>query len=346
MPPSNFYGLPPSWNPGYEIPDYVMAEPPGRGAMVTDWLPRGTISALVPEFQAVRTLRPGGLGSLGDDTLGAQSWGGQIGLPDMIADYGRAAAQAVISSAKSVPAHQRPLVVRTIFQAVDPSLWHDVERLASENRRRGTSAPQALQHAMAQAMSAGFQRELVGIHERIRRGDPHPVKRRGQVALGVYEDAVPTATAYALEALGFSLSDLNPIKHIKNAGGAVVGAVKTAGGAIADAGRAVGRGVKRAAVAVGSAVKTGIKKLGSIACRVVNSAAGQTAVSASGTAGAAAAAGAQVANALCYRDEQGNLIPASPMPSSAGGGLPGWVKPAAIGGGILLGAVVLMKARR
>lgn len=79
----SFYNLPNPWNPGYAIPEYVMAEPPERGTFTTQWLPRGTIPALVPDYLA----KPGkkllgrsdaSLGSLGGcslkgDTLGADT---------------------------------------------------------------------------------------------------------------------------------------------------------------------------------------------------------------------------------------------------------------------------------
>lgn len=72
----SFYHLPNAWNPGYAIPDYVMAEPPERGTFTTKWLPRGTISAVVPDFLAKPGKRLLGrtdadLGSLGADTLDA-----------------------------------------------------------------------------------------------------------------------------------------------------------------------------------------------------------------------------------------------------------------------------------
>lgn len=47
-----FYHLPNPWNPHYAIPDYVLAEPPGRGTFTTQWLPRRTISQLMPDFIA------------------------------------------------------------------------------------------------------------------------------------------------------------------------------------------------------------------------------------------------------------------------------------------------------
>ena len=75
---NKFYNLPPSWNPGYAIPEYVMAEPPGRGTFTTKWLPRGSISTLDPSFVADPGKRllgrtDAGLGSLGDTTVGGSS---------------------------------------------------------------------------------------------------------------------------------------------------------------------------------------------------------------------------------------------------------------------------------
>lgn len=79
-----FYHLPHPWNPGYAIPDYVLAEPPGRGTFTTAWLPRGTISELVPDYLAKPGKKLlgrdnaglGGLGSLGDTVLDGSSLGG------------------------------------------------------------------------------------------------------------------------------------------------------------------------------------------------------------------------------------------------------------------------------
>lgn len=48
----SYLQMPHPWNPRYAIPDYVQAEPPGRGAYTTAWLPRGTIDGLVPDYLA------------------------------------------------------------------------------------------------------------------------------------------------------------------------------------------------------------------------------------------------------------------------------------------------------
>ena len=48
----SYLQVPHPWNPGYAIPDYVQAEPPGRCTYTTAWLPRGTIDGLVPDYLA------------------------------------------------------------------------------------------------------------------------------------------------------------------------------------------------------------------------------------------------------------------------------------------------------
>ncbi|HZJ67652.1 MAG TPA: hypothetical protein VFD36_29315 [Kofleriaceae bacterium] len=80
--PKQFYNLPSPWNPGYAIPDYVMAEPPARGAMVTQWLPRGTISAVEPDYhlgpgkQMLGRKDAGLMGSLSGSSLAGSSLAG------------------------------------------------------------------------------------------------------------------------------------------------------------------------------------------------------------------------------------------------------------------------------
>lgn len=92
----SFYRLPHPWDPNYAIPKYVMAEPPERGVFVTNWLPRGTIPTLIPDYLAAPG--PSGspksdLGSLGVDTLDAA---------------GAAAKAAAAAAAASIAAQLNP----------------------------------------------------------------------------------------------------------------------------------------------------------------------------------------------------------------------------------------------
>lgn len=61
-----FYHLPNPYDPHYAIPEYVLAEPPGRGTFTTKWLPRGTIPNVVPDAFAKPVP---GLGYVGETWL-------------------------------------------------------------------------------------------------------------------------------------------------------------------------------------------------------------------------------------------------------------------------------------
>ena len=91
-----FYHFRHPYNPGYAVPDYVLAEPPGRGTFTTAWLPRGTISQVIPDYLAKpgRKLLGrdnaglGGLGSLADTTLDGSTLGGghSLSTPTLAGD--------------------------------------------------------------------------------------------------------------------------------------------------------------------------------------------------------------------------------------------------------------------
>lgn len=101
----SFYNLPNPYNPGYAIPEYVMAEPPERGTFTTAWLPRGTISTVVPDFlvkqQGKRLLgrNNADLGSLACSSLSGSTLRGSS-LGD---DAANAAAVTASTSAADAP---------------------------------------------------------------------------------------------------------------------------------------------------------------------------------------------------------------------------------------------------
>ena len=138
----SFYHLPNPWDPAYAIPKYVMAEPPERGTFTTQWLPRGTISSVIPDYlaapgtgnavgKALLGRKDAGLGSLGNssleghclagDTLDAQVYsleplGGAGGDP--VAAYGQQAAAWLMGTIGQVPAEQRKAALRALLDAV------------------------------------------------------------------------------------------------------------------------------------------------------------------------------------------------------------------------------------
>src|SRR5690606_13825977 len=279
-----------------------------------------------------------GLGSLGDDTLGAQAPRRSAGKGDAIAGYGQKAASWIMHSIKSVPGEHRTAALRAMFDAIDRSLWKTVEQRAAQLRGQGASPRDALQQAIATSMSEGMLREIVEAGRRAQRGQRQPVSRQGQLALGVYPDAVPRATSEALESLGFGLSDLNPVTAVKRAGQAIGSGVASAAGAVAGA-------ASSAASSVGNFVTRGISALGGLACSVVNSGAGQLAATAA--AGPVGAAGASAASGVCGRPSA--AAPALPQPIAPPPPPPKratWVKPVAVGAAVVGGLGILYVATK
>lgn len=369
-----FYHLPHPWNPGYAIPKYVLAEPPERGTFTTQWLPRGTISQIVPDYLA----KPGrkilgrtdaDLGSLGGtsldcatladptlqgsslagDTLGAQVYEleplGALGA-NPVAAYGQRAAGWIMSTINRVPAPQRKAALRALLDAVDRGLWSKVDAAGQKYQAAGMNPKAALARALAEHMSAGIAHEIVETGKRALRGDRQPVKAEGQLGLGAYPMARTRAQATAMEALGFSLSDLNPVKAVTGAARAVAGAAtKIVKGTVNAAGE-VWDGTKWVAGKYVSAVKTaggwvvdGVKTLSGLACNLANSPVG--AVAAGVAAGPAGIAGAQAVAGVCAKP---GGVTAPPPPPPPPPGLPSWVLPVGIGaGGLLLVAVARKK---
>jgi len=181
----SFYHLPHPWDPGYAIPKYVMAEPPERGTFTTQWLPRGTIPVLVPDYLAKpgkqllgrddadlgslggSTLRGNSLAgtslagtSLSNDTLGAREYTLEpLGQTEM-ASYGKRVATTLIGKIKTLPSHQRPAAMRRAMDAIDPTLHARAEKIANAARSKGVPAPAALHHGIATAMTQGLVAEL------------------------------------------------------------------------------------------------------------------------------------------------------------------------------------------
>src|SRR5690606_37500831 len=248
-----------------------------------------------------------GLGSLGDDTLGAQAPRRSAGKGDAIAGYGQKAASWIMHSIKSVPGEHRTAALRAMFDAIDRSLWKTVEQRAAQLRGQGASPRDALQQAIATSMSEGMLREIVEAGRRAQRGQRQPVSRQGQLALGVYPDAVPRATSEALESLGFGLSDLNPVTAVKRAGQAIGSGVASAAGAVAGAGQ----------------------------------------LAATAAAGPVGAAGASAASGVCGRPSAAApalpqpIAPPPPPPKRAT-----WVKPVAVGAAVVGGLGILYVATK
>jgi hypothetical protein len=157
----SFYQLPTPWNPGYAIPDYVMAEPPERGTFTTQWLPRGTIPALVPDFMAkpmggspsMKLLgrTDAGLSGLGDSRYelvpNAQSLGSDA------AEYGNVVAMTLIEGMKKIPPAKRVGTMKRAMDILHPTLYARANDYAAKLAARGVTPPRALQQGIARAVS-------------------------------------------------------------------------------------------------------------------------------------------------------------------------------------------------
>ncbi len=188
---SRFYNLPSAWDPGFVIPRYVMAEPPQRGTMTTQWLPRGTIDAVVPEY----TLGAGkkllgrsdaDLGSLGGscfggsslsgDTLGATAYqlqptgdlpsGRASGAAPMITKYGQATARGMIAQIRRLPPSQRAAGMKQAMASIDKTLQARTENYARMATTQGVSKSKALEVGLARALSEGVVGELAKLGRR------------------------------------------------------------------------------------------------------------------------------------------------------------------------------------
>lgn len=344
----SFYRLPNPYNPGYAIPNYVMAEPPGRGVYTTKYIRRGTIDTLVPDFLS-------GLGSLGGDTLGAlgQARGAPrrpaapAALPatlpkpgfkgDPIAAYGLRVSEHIMRSIGEVDPGFRKVAMRAVLDQIDPSLWDRVSKKAEEFKQKGFSVKTAMTKALATTFSSGFAKEIA------RAGQTGTVPVRSQVGLALYGDEAVEAMACGMyEALGFSFSDIG--SGLKKVGSAVVGGVKKGASAVYSGGKWVG---KKAAAGAKTAYKWGKKALsaiGKLGCAVLNSPAAPIAAGAAsaayGVPPQAGAIGVEVAKGtLCKSGTpaatQAELMQEAPPPGAPAEKKKFPVVPVAIGAGAL-----------
>lgn len=357
------YNLPSAWNAGYAIPEYVNAEPPARGTFTTQWLPRGTISEVLPPLMA----EPEPLGSLSGSSLAGSTLAGpslagdslagdSLGLQarrlaqplgaDPVRGYGATAAAWIMKSIARVPQPQRKIAMRALLDAIDPALWGEVERLGEQFRQQGAAPARALEQALAQAMATGVVGELRAIGQRALRGERQPVKARSQLGLGLVPGRCQCAQRDALQQLGFSLDSLNPIHAVQraasavaSAAGAVARGTRNAAGAVWDGTKWVGGQVSAGTQAAANFVTDGVKRLGSLACNLASSSAGQLAASAGGAAGAAGAAAVQ---GMCGK----GASPATPYTPTAtaapAAATPAWLLPAGIAAAGL-GLILILK---
>jgi hypothetical protein len=284
-----FYHLPNPWNPGYAIPEYVMAEPPGRGTFTTKMLPRRTISQLPPDFLAKpvkkHTLskpehgRQGTLSgsSLGDaEVFDLEPFSG-TGGKNPFESYGKELSSWIVKSLKTLPAKERGPALKEYLSKVDPGLPGRVKSRTARYKAQGMSPDGALQHALSDELEVGLGKEIV--------------------KLGKEKGKKPSAVSGYLGC------------------GSSMGNYFTLSG-------------------VGDWVSSALDKTGDVACKVVtNPLAPAVAGGIAATQGVPpqlGAAGVAIGAGMCASGQS------APAPTVQQPGMPGWVLPAAIGGGALI----------
>lgn len=322
-----FYNLPTPWNPGYAIPEYVLAEPPGRGTFTTGMIERGTIDSLLPNvFGAAGNggsiKGKKGLGSLGGAVFGdmvgpVQGLGaaavanGKMMKPgfrgDPIAAYGKAMSSYLTRTIVMVDPDMRKVALKAVLDELDPKLWASVAEKAEKLQAKRLPPKVAFQRALAAALADGFAREL------IEAGKTGRIQMVSQTGLGSY--GAPAAR----------MAMAGVFDKIK-------GAAKKVGSAITGAGKAIGKGVGKGVSKAASWGKKAIEKFGSMACGVLNS--GAASVAAGAAAGAVGVPpqvgvkGAEVGQGFCKQEQ---IPPASQQELHGGIGL----VPILIGGAAL-----------
>lgn len=181
------------WNPGYVLPQNVMDEPYGEGVIITKQMPRGTISALQPAYlvggpgavsgvPAARngslgaaggrgsigcaggSLGSGGRGSLSGTVLDGTSLDNGVDLGgggDPIANFGKNAAQLIMTQVKALPANDRVTTLRQILDSLEAGLSDKVAtRTEAIQKKTGAGPATAMQQAIADLMSQHYLEQL------------------------------------------------------------------------------------------------------------------------------------------------------------------------------------------
>jgi hypothetical protein len=132
----------------------------------------------------------GACGSLGGDSLGAMDGGGASNAAPITA-YGKKAAKALLDTVKEMPPADRKRQLQLALDKIDPKLWSRADQAAEVMAKRGVPAGVALERALGAAMSFGFSSELIELAE------GKGVKKHTQLgaALGL-GDVAPTRAGY------------------------------------------------------------------------------------------------------------------------------------------------------
>lgn len=319
------YRRPHPWDPGYAIPEYVMAEPPLRGTYTSKGIPRKTIDApaipppwrtgyAYPDYVGEEPLGRGVyrtkyLPRKSTDVVVPQAVGGIAGFAEgnPIASFGEKVADYILGTIKSVPAGQRQRALRQVFDEIDPKLWSRVNAKATQLQKAGMPTQSALRQAIADAAAKGLLEEFVKV------GKTGKIKPKSMSGLAAYGLA-------GYESLGFGWGDLNPLKWVAKGTARVTETVAPGVSKVGDWGKSV------------------LEKVGDLACGVASSKYGQIAASAgAASAGGTPQVGAQGAQMVAAACSSGpTTLPPQSTSSS-------WLLPVVVGGAGLLAIVLLTR---
>lgn len=317
---------PPGWSPHLAIPEHVKDEPIGQGVFRTKYTPRRTVSTLIPDYLGNYISEMGDVPATGPN--------------DAIANFGHRVATFIMGSVMELPAPMRKDALKSLFDQLDPNLWSLVSRKANKLVAERDMGPmEALEKAIAASTSLGLLKEVIKMGKK---GGRRP-ELKSITGLAAYGDAAEVVVLDGfmdnMQALGWC----GPVCYAKKAGsaiksgaksvysgaksvvstiasapGAVWDGTKWVGGQIKDAGKWVGSKAYGAGETVYSWGKSAVNAIGSLACTVLSSDLGSTAV----VAGAAAygvppqvgMAGAQAGKSLCGGNTKGAAPPPPPPP--------------------------------
>jgi hypothetical protein len=161
--PRGTYDNPSVGTGGYAVPQYVKAEGYGQGTFTTKWQPSGSYNG--PAIPAWLNQRPRVVKSQpapgGGRVVTVQALGDDAPLPLVFDQYGRRAADALLSRVARLPAGQREPALRAILTQVDKSLWSRTQTITKRYLAQGVPLAKAFPEALARALSVGIAAEII-----------------------------------------------------------------------------------------------------------------------------------------------------------------------------------------
>ncbi len=181
--PRGSYDNPKVGTGGYAVPQYVEDEGYGQGTFTTKWQPSGSYSGPKvpvwlnqrPKVVTERQLPGGG------KVVSVQPLSDDEPMPALFEDYGSRAAQMLIAQVAPFPPGRRAMVMKTILDKVDKSLWTRTQDIFKRYISQGVPPAVAFPQALARAMSTGIAAEF--INTGLRRAAPQASSLLG---LGCY----------------------------------------------------------------------------------------------------------------------------------------------------------------